>query len=47
MLNAMGQGNDGSLSTIHARSARDVFNRIATYAIQSQRAAAARGDATS
>jgi Flp pilus assembly CpaF family ATPase len=36
MLNAMGQGNDGSMSTIHARSARDVFNRIATYAIQSQ-----------
>lgn len=35
MLNAMGQGNDGSLSTIHARSARHVFERIATYAIQS------------
>ena len=35
MLNAMGQGNDGSLSTIHARSARDTFSRIATYAIQS------------
>lgn len=35
MLNAMGQGNDGSMSTIHARSARDVFSRIATYAIQS------------
>ena len=35
MLNAMGQGNNGSMSTIHARSARDVFNRIATYAIQS------------
>lgn len=34
MLNAMGQGNDGSLSTIHARTARDVFARIATYAIQ-------------
>src|SRR3954462_11719555 len=34
MLNAMGQGNDGSMSTIHSRSARDVFNRIATYAIQ-------------
>jgi len=36
MLNAMGQGNNGSLSTIHARSAREVFNRIATYAIQSR-----------
>ena len=35
MLNAMGQGNDGSMSTIHARSARDVFARIASYAIQS------------
>jgi len=35
MLVAMGQGNDGSMSTIHARSGRDVFNRIATYAIQS------------
>ncbi|UUZ59582.1 CpaF/VirB11 family protein [Nocardioides sp. B-3] len=36
MLNAMGQGNDGSMSTIHARSSREVFERIATYAIQSQ-----------
>ena len=35
MLNAMSQGNDGSLSTIHANSAVEVFNRIATYAIQS------------
>lgn len=36
MLNAMGQGNDGSMSTIHARSSREVFDRIATYAIQAQ-----------
>ncbi|GAA3235491.1 CpaF family protein [Actinocorallia longicatena] len=36
MLNAMTQGNDGSLSTIHANSSMEVFNRIATYAIQSQ-----------
>jgi Flp pilus assembly CpaF family ATPase len=36
MLNAMTQGNDGSLSTIHANSSLEVFNRIATYAIQSQ-----------
>src|SRR2546423_14745026 len=36
MLNAMSQGNDGSLSTIHANSSIEVFNRIATYAIQSQ-----------
>lgn len=34
MLNAMSQGNNGSLSTIHARSARTVFKRIATYARQ-------------
>jgi len=34
MLNAMTQGHDGSLSTIHARSARDVFARISTYAQQ-------------
>lgn len=34
MLNAMTQGNDGSLSTIHARTARDVFGRISTYAQQ-------------
>ena len=34
MLNAMSQGNDGSLSTIHANSSSEVFNRIATYAIQ-------------
>lgn len=34
MLNAMSQGNDGSLSTIHARSARATFERIAVYAKQ-------------
>ena len=36
MLNAMSQGNDGSLSTIHARTPRMVFDRIATYARQSE-----------
>jgi pilus assembly protein CpaF len=36
MLNAMSQGSDGSLSTIHARTARDVFHRIATYALQAE-----------
>jgi Flp pilus assembly CpaF family ATPase len=36
MLNAMTQGNDGSLSTIHANSSLEVFNRIGTYAIQAQ-----------
>jgi Flp pilus assembly CpaF family ATPase len=35
MLNAMSQGNDGSLSTIHANSSVEVFNRISTYALQS------------
>lgn len=35
MLNAMMQGNDGSLSTIHANSARDVISKIQTYALQS------------
>jgi Flp pilus assembly CpaF family ATPase len=34
MLNAMSQGNDGSLSTIHANSSGEVFNRISTYALQ-------------
>jgi pilus assembly protein CpaF len=36
MLNAMTQGNDGSLSTIHANSSMEVFNRVSTYAIQSE-----------
>ncbi|MCX6398394.1 MAG: ATPase, T2SS/T4P/T4SS family [Propionibacteriales bacterium] len=36
MLNAMSQGNDGSMSTIHCRSARDAFDRMATYAIQAE-----------
>ena len=34
MLNAMTQGNDGSLSTIHCNSSADVVNKIGTYAIQ-------------
>jgi pilus assembly protein CpaF len=33
MLQAMSQGNDGSLSTLHARDAREVFDRITTYAL--------------
>jgi len=33
MLDAMTQGEDGSLSTIHARDSRSVFGRIATYAL--------------
>ena len=36
MLSAMSQGNDGSLSTIHARSAADVFSRLAVYAAKYQ-----------
>jgi pilus assembly protein CpaF len=35
MLNAMSQGNDGSLSTIHARSSLAVLDRVASYAAQS------------
>jgi Flp pilus assembly CpaF family ATPase len=32
----MSQGNDGSLSTIHANSSMEVFNRISTYALQAE-----------
>ena len=35
MLNAMSQGNDGSMCTIHADSSEMTFSRMATYAIQS------------
>jgi Flp pilus assembly CpaF family ATPase len=35
MLDAMSQGEDGSLSTIHARDSRMVFQRIASYALTS------------
>jgi pilus assembly protein CpaF len=34
MLNAMSQGNDGSMCTIHASSSEGVFDRIASYCIQ-------------
>ncbi len=34
MLNAMSQGNDGSLCTIHAHSSGEVFNKIALYSMQ-------------
>jgi pilus assembly protein CpaF len=34
LMSAMSQGNNGSLSTVHARSAKDVFARLATYAAQ-------------
>ena len=34
MLSAMSQGNNGSLSTVHARSADDVFAKLAQYAGQ-------------
>lgn len=36
MLNAMSQGNDGSLSTIHTDAAREVFSRISSYAQQAE-----------
>lgn len=35
MLNALSQGNAGSICTIHANSSEGVFRRIATYAVQS------------
>jgi pilus assembly protein CpaF len=35
MLEAMSQGNDGSMCTVHANSSDSVFRRIATYAIKS------------
>ena len=34
MLNAMSQGNDGSMCTIHADSSEATFSRLATYAVQ-------------
>lgn len=36
MLNAMSQGNDGSLSTIHARNSLAALDRIASYAAQAE-----------
>jgi Flp pilus assembly CpaF family ATPase len=36
LLNAMSQGNDGSLSTIHARSSVGALDRIATYAAEAE-----------
>jgi Flp pilus assembly CpaF family ATPase len=34
MCNAMSQGNDGSMATLHASSSRIAFNRLAAYAAQ-------------
>ena len=34
MCNAMTQGNDGSMATVHASSSKGAFSRLATYAIQ-------------
>jgi Flp pilus assembly CpaF family ATPase len=34
LLNAMSQGNDGSMATLHASSSRGAFSKLATYAIQ-------------
>jgi Flp pilus assembly CpaF family ATPase len=34
MLNAMSQGNDGSMATLHASSSRGAFTRLAAYAVQ-------------
>ncbi|MFD5317586.1 CpaF family protein [Streptomyces sp. NPDC127098] len=35
MLNAMSQGNDGSMGTLHASSSQGAFTKIAAYAAQS------------
>jgi len=35
MLNAMSQGNDGSMCTVHADSSATAFNKLALYAMQS------------
>jgi pilus assembly protein CpaF len=35
MLNAMSQGNEGSMCTVHADSSATVFNKFALYAMQS------------
>ncbi|MFF4257943.1 CpaF family protein [Streptomyces sp. NPDC001663] len=34
MCNAMSQGNDGSMATLHASSSRSAFTRLASYAVQ-------------
>lgn len=34
MLNAMSQGNDGSMCTVHADGSGGVFDRLASYAVQ-------------
>ena len=34
MCNAMTQGNDGSMATLHASSTKGAFSRLATYAVQ-------------
>ena len=34
MLNAMSQGNDGSMCTIHSNSSLSAFSKLAMYAVQ-------------
>ncbi|MDA8273984.1 MAG: ATPase, T2SS/T4P/T4SS family [Actinomycetota bacterium] len=34
LLNAMSQGSDGSMATLHASSSKGAFSKLATYAIQ-------------
>jgi Flp pilus assembly CpaF family ATPase len=36
MLNAMSQGNDGSMGTIHASTSRGAFTKLAAYAVQAE-----------
>ncbi|MEZ5265218.1 MAG: ATPase, T2SS/T4P/T4SS family [Acidimicrobiales bacterium] len=40
MLNAMSQGNDGSMCTLHADSSATVFNKLALYGMQARAAVA-------
>jgi len=34
LFNALSQGNDGSMCTVHADSSATVFNKLALYAVQ-------------
>jgi pilus assembly protein CpaF len=34
LLNAMSQGTDGSMATLHASSSKGAFSKLATYAVQ-------------
>ncbi len=42
LLNAMSQGTDGSMTTLHASSSKGAFSKLATYAAQAPGAPPAR-----